>query len=65
LTQARAELAAERLRQAQLRAALETLRVGFETRQAYYRAIGAQELAASRQPHPPPSSPRNWAKPAP
>jgi outer membrane protein TolC len=44
---ARAELAAERFRQAQLRAALETLRIGFETRQAYYRAIAAQELAAS------------------
>jgi outer membrane protein TolC len=43
----RAELAAERFRQAQLRAALDTLRVGFETRQAYYRAIAAQELAAS------------------
>jgi hypothetical protein len=44
---ARAELAAERFRQAQLRAALETLRVGFETRRAYYRAVAAQELAAS------------------
>src|SRR6516164_6923943 len=44
---ARAELAAERFRQAQLRAALETLRIGFETRQAYYRAIAAQELTAS------------------
>ena len=44
---ARAELAAERFRQAQLRAALETLRVGFETRRAYYRAVAAFELAAS------------------
>jgi outer membrane protein TolC len=44
---ARAELAAERFRQAQLRAALETLRVGFETRRSYYRAVAAQELAAS------------------
>jgi outer membrane protein TolC len=44
---ARAELAAERFHQAQLRAALETLRVGFETRRAYYRAVAAQELAAS------------------
>jgi outer membrane protein TolC len=43
----RVELAAERFRQAQLRAALETLRTGFETRQAYYRAIAAQELTAS------------------
>jgi outer membrane protein TolC len=44
---ARTELAAERFHQAQLRAALETLRIGFETRQAYYRAIAAQGLAAS------------------
>jgi hypothetical protein len=44
---ARADLAAERFRQAQLLAALETLRVGFETRKAYYRAIAAEELAAS------------------
>ena len=44
---ARAELAAERFRQAQLRAALETLRIGFEARQAYYRAIAAQEITAS------------------
>src|SRR5262249_43987869 len=44
---ARAELAAERFRQAQLRAALETLRVGFATRQAYFRPVAGQELAAS------------------
>jgi outer membrane protein TolC len=44
---ARAEVAAERFRQAQLRAALETLRLGFETRKAYYRAVAADELAAS------------------
>ena len=44
---ARAEIAAERFRQAQLRAALETLRVGFETRRTYYRAVAALELAAS------------------
>jgi outer membrane protein TolC len=44
---ARAELAAERFHQAQLRAALETLRVGFETRRAYYRAVAAEVLAAS------------------
>jgi outer membrane protein TolC len=43
----RAELAAGRFRQAQLRAALETLRVGFETRRAYYRAVAAQVRAAS------------------
>jgi hypothetical protein len=35
----RIEIAADRFRQAQLRAALETLRVGFETRRSYYRAI--------------------------
>ena len=68
---ARAEIAAERFHQAQMRAALETLRVGFETRRAYYRAVAAQELAASlaqaavRCRNPPPSSPRNWARPAP
>jgi outer membrane protein TolC len=44
---ARAELAAERFHQAQLRAALETLRVGFETRRVYYRAVAAEVLAAS------------------
>ena len=44
---ARAELAAERFRQAQLRAALETLRVGFEARRSYYRAVAAQAVAAS------------------
>src|SRR5580700_7302378 len=44
---ARAEIAAERFHQAQLRAALETLRVGFETRRAYYRAVAAEVLAAS------------------
>ncbi len=44
---ARAELAAERFRQAQLRAALATLRVGFEARRAYYRAIAAQAIAVS------------------
>jgi outer membrane protein TolC len=44
---ARAELAAERFRQAQLRAALATLRVGFEARRAYYRTIAAHALAAS------------------
>jgi outer membrane protein TolC len=44
---ARAELAAERFHQAQLRAALETLRVGFETRRVYYPAVAAEVLAAS------------------
>jgi outer membrane protein TolC len=44
---ARAELAAERFRQAQLRAALATLRVGFQARRAYYRTVAAHELAAS------------------
>jgi len=41
---ARAEVAADRFRQAQLRAAEETLRVAAETRRAYYRAIAAREL---------------------
>jgi outer membrane protein TolC len=41
---ARAEIAAERFRQAQLSAALKTLRLGFETRKAYYRAVAADEL---------------------
>jgi outer membrane protein TolC len=42
---ARAEIAADRFRQAQLRAAEETLRVAAETRRAYYRAVAARELA--------------------
>jgi outer membrane protein TolC len=41
---ARAEVAADRFRQAQLRAAEETLRVAAETRRAYYRAVAAREL---------------------
>lgn len=40
---ARAEVAADRFRQAQLRAAEETLRVAAETRRAYYRAVAARE----------------------
>jgi outer membrane protein TolC len=40
----RAEIAADRFRQAQLRAAEETLRVAAETRRAYYRAVAAREL---------------------
>ena len=47
---ARTELAAERFHAAQLRAALETLRVGFQTRRAYYRAVAAEALAASLTP---------------
>jgi outer membrane protein TolC len=42
---ARSEIAAERFRQAQLFAALETSRVAAETRRAFYRAVAAQELA--------------------
>ena len=40
---ARAEVAADRFRQAQLRAAEETLRVAAETRRAFYRTVAAQE----------------------
>src|SRR5439155_14887390 len=43
---ARAEIAADRFWQAQLRAAEETLRVAAETRRAYYRAVAARQLAA-------------------
>ena len=41
---ARSEIAADRFRQAQLLAALETLRVAAETRRAFYRAVAAQDL---------------------
>jgi outer membrane protein TolC len=41
---ARAEIAADRFWQAQLRAAEETLRVAAETRRALYRAVAAREL---------------------
>lgn len=41
---ARADIAADRFHQAQLRAAEETLRVAGETRRAYYRAVAAREL---------------------
>jgi outer membrane protein TolC len=44
---ARADIAAERFRAAQLRAALETLRVGFRTRRAYHRAVAAEALVAA------------------
>lgn len=41
---ARAEIATERFRRAQLAAALETLRVAAETRKAFYRAVAARQL---------------------
>lgn len=41
----RADIAADRFRQAQLRAAEETLRLAAETRRAYYRAVAARQLA--------------------
>jgi outer membrane protein TolC len=40
----RAEIAADRFRQAQFRAAEETLRVAAETRRAYYRVVAARAL---------------------
>jgi len=43
---ARAEVAADRFWQAQLRAAEETLRVAADTRRAFYRAVAARQLAA-------------------
>jgi outer membrane protein TolC len=43
----REEIAAENFRQAQLRAAETTLRVGFETRRRYYRAVAALEIEIS------------------
>jgi outer membrane protein TolC len=42
---ARAEIAGDRFRQAQLKAALETLRVAAHTRRAYYQAVAARALA--------------------
>jgi outer membrane protein TolC len=42
---ARAQIAADRFHQAQLKAAEETLRVAAETRSAFYRAVAAHELA--------------------
>jgi outer membrane protein TolC len=39
---ARADLAGDRFRQAQLRAALDTLRLAAQTRRAYYRAVAAR-----------------------
>lgn len=41
----RADIAADRFHQAQLRAAEETLRVAAETRRAYYRAVASRELS--------------------
>jgi outer membrane protein TolC len=43
---ARAEIAQERFRQAQLRAAGETVRVAADARRSYYRAVASQQLAA-------------------
>lgn len=43
---ARSEIASERFRQAQLVAALETLRVAAEARRAFYRAVAARQAAA-------------------
>ncbi|MBR1208086.1 MULTISPECIES: TolC family protein [unclassified Bradyrhizobium] len=40
----RSEIARQRFRQAQLRAALETLRLAAEVRRSYYRAVAANEL---------------------
>jgi outer membrane protein TolC len=44
---ARAEIAVDRFRAAQLRAANETLRLAAEVRRAYYRAVAARQLVAS------------------
>jgi hypothetical protein len=44
---ARSRIAADRFAQAQLQAALETLRVAAETRRAYYRAVSASEAVAA------------------
>lgn len=41
----RADIAADRFRQAQLRAAEETLRIAAETRRAYYRAVATRQLS--------------------
>lgn len=42
---ARADVAADRFRQAQLMAAGETVRIALETRRAYHRAVAARQLA--------------------
>ena len=44
---ARTRIAADRFAQAQLQAALETLRVAAETRRAYYRAVAARQIVAA------------------
>lgn len=44
---ARAEIAEDRFRAAQFEAAAETLRLGYEARRAYFRAVGAREIANS------------------
>lgn len=44
---ARSRIAADRFAQAQLQAALETLRVAAETRRAYFRAVAANEIVAA------------------
>jgi outer membrane protein TolC len=44
---ARTEIATERFRQAQLRAAAETLRLGAETRRSYYRAVAGLQLVVA------------------
>jgi len=43
---ARADIAADRFREAQLQAAVESLRVATQTRRAYVRAVAARELAS-------------------
>jgi outer membrane protein TolC len=43
---ARADIAADRFREAQLKAAVGTLRVATEARRAYVRAVAARELAS-------------------
>lgn len=44
---ARAEMADDRFRAAQLEAAAETLRLGYDARRAFLRAVGARELAGA------------------
>ena len=44
---ARSRIAADRFAQAQLQAALETLRIAAETRRAYYRAVATREIVTA------------------
>jgi len=44
---ARSKIAADRFTQAQLKAALATLRIAAEARRAYYRAVAAREIVAA------------------